>query len=68
MQLHFYTSIPGYSNKSSQSHYQIYVLRNSLLAKNNFYHKQSMLIYGGNKTEPLNEHTSIISWKDIGDI
>lgn len=36
--------------------------------KNNFYHKQSMLVYGGNKTEPLNEHTSIISWKDIGDI
>ncbi|WP_162817902.1 ATP-binding protein [Niabella yanshanensis] len=36
--------------------------------KNNFYHKQSMLVYGGNKTEPLNEHTSIISWRDIGDI
>ncbi|MCH5719162.1 DUF4143 domain-containing protein [Niabella hibiscisoli] len=36
--------------------------------KNNRLHSQSMLIYGGAKTEPINEHTSIISWKDVGDI
>lgn len=36
--------------------------------KHNPFHSQSMLIYGGEKTETINEHTSMISWKDIGDI